>query len=93
MEMGYSVCSSLDECRRNLLSVADGCIPSITFGPESIAKVLSIMIRTHTTLDSQLPLSHWLNNKVDHDTEKVSSSGKSITWNIEVFVNTIKELV
>jgi len=91
MEMGYSVCSSLEECRRNLLSVTNGCIPSITFGPESVAKVISMMIRTHTGLDSQLPLPYWTDDDFDHDTDKISSN--SITWNIEVFVNTIKELV
>lgn len=91
MEMGYSVCSSLEECRRNLLSVTNGCVPSITFGPESVAKVISMMIRTHTGLDSQLPLPYWTEDDSDHDTDKISSN--SITWNIEVFVNTIKELV
>jgi CCR4-NOT transcription complex subunit 1 len=90
MEMGYSVCSSLDECRRNLLSVTNGCVPSITFGPESVAKVISMMIRTHTGLDSQLPLPYWTEDDADHDIDKISSN--SITWNIEVFVNTIKEL-
>lgn len=88
LEMGYSACSSIDECRRNLLSVTNGCVSSITFGPESIAKVISMMIRTHTGLDSQIPF--WPDNG-DHDMDKISSN--STTWNIEVFVNTIKELV
>jgi len=94
MELGYSACSSLDECRRNLLSVTNGCIPSITFGPRSIAKVLSMMIRTHTGLDSQLPIPYWPEDKGRYDSVKIlSSSSNSTTWNIEVFVNTIKELV
>lgn len=85
--MGYSACSSVDECRRNLLSATSGCTPAITFGPESIAKVLSMMIRTHTGLDSQL--SYWPEDNADVD--KISST--SSTWNVEVFVQTIKELV
>lgn len=87
--MGYSVCSSLDECRRNLISVTNGCNPSITFGPESVAKVLSMMIRTHTGLDSQLPLPYWPDDSSDMDKLSLNST----TWNVEVFVNTIKELV
>lgn len=93
MEMGYSVCSSLDEYRQNLLSMTNGCIPSITFGPEPIAKVLSMLIRTHTTSDSQSPIPFWFDNKVYHDIEKVPSCGKCITWNTEIFVNIVKELV
>jgi hypothetical protein len=92
MEMGYSVCSSLDECRRNLLSVTSGCNPLITFGPESVAKVLSMMIRTHTGLDSQLPLPYWTDDNLNMD-KLSSNSNHSTTWNIEVFVKTIKELV
>ncbi|VVC34988.1 Hypothetical protein CINCED_3A007099 [Cinara cedri] len=87
LEMGYTVCSSIDECRRNMLSVTNGCVSSITFGPESVAKVISMMIRTHTGLDSQIP--YWPDNG-DHDMDTVPSN--STTWNIEVFVNTIKEL-
>lgn len=92
MEMGYSICSSLEECRRNLLSVTNGCNPSITFGPESVAKVLSMMIRTHTGLDSQLPFLYWPEDNADRNIDMLNS-GKSVTWNVEVFVNTIKELV
>lgn len=86
--MGYSVCCSVEECRRNMLSVTNGCVPSVTFGPESVAKVISMMIRTHTGLDSQIP--YWPDNG-DHDMDNVPST--STTWNIEVFVNTIKDLV
>lgn len=86
--MGYSVCGSIEECRRNILSVTNGCVPSVTFGPESVAKVISMMIRTHTGLDSQIP--YWPDNG-DHDMDTVPTN--TTTWNIEVFVNTIKELV
>lgn len=92
MELGYSVCSSLEECRRKLLALADGCVPSVVFSPQSIAKVLSMMIRTHTGLDSQLSLPYSLGIK-DHDVENVSSFVKCTTWNVEIFVKTIKELV
>lgn len=91
--MGYSICSSLDECRRNLLSVTSGCDASVTFGPKSVAKVISMMIRTHTGLDSQLPLPYWTRKNTNNNINKSLKSENLITWNIEIFVNTIKELV
>lgn len=94
MEMGYSICSSLEECRQNLLSVTGGSNSSVVFSPESIAKVLSMMIRTHTGLDSQSSLTYWPGDNSNHDPEKTpSNSNNSTTWNIEVFVLTIKDLV
>lgn len=91
MEMGYSICSSLEECRRNLLSVISGNNSSIIFGPLSIAKVLSMMIRTYTRLDSKSNLTYWPGDNANHDQEKNSSN--CTTWNVDVFVHTVKELV
>jgi len=91
MEMGYSICSSLEECRQNLLSVISGNGSSVIFGPLSIAKVLSMMIRTHTGLDSQSNLTYWPGDNANHDLDK--SSVNCTTWNVDVFVHTIKDLV
>lgn len=92
MEMGYSICSSLEECRKNLLSVISGNgSSSVIFGPLSIAKVLSMMIRTHTGLDSQSNLTYWPGDNANHDLDK--SSVNCTTWNVDVFVHTIKDLV
>jgi len=90
MEMGYSICSSVEECRQNLLSVISGK-SSVTFGSLSIAKVLSMMIRTHTSLDTQSTLKYWPGKKVNPDVDTTSTN--PTTWNIEVFVHTIKDLV
>lgn len=91
MEMGYSICSSLEECRRNLLSVTNGSGSSVIFGAGSIAKVLSMMIRTHTGLDTQSTLTYWPGDNTNHDQDKTSKN--SLTWNVEIFVLTIKDLV
>lgn len=90
MEMGYSICSSLEECRRNLLSVIGGSSSSVIFGSSSIAKVLSMMMRSHTGLDSQSSLTYWPG---DHTNDADKTSNNSTTWNVEVFVQTIKDLV
>lgn len=91
MEMGYSTCSSLEECHRNLSSVTTVNSSSVCFSSASIAKVLSMMIRTHTGLDSQSTLSYWPGDNANHDVDK--SSNSISTWNVEVFVQTIKDLV
>lgn len=93
MEMGYSICSSLEECRRNLLSVISGSSSSVIFGPASIAKVLSMMIRTHTGLDTQSTLTYWPGDNANHDADKTSNNNANNTWNVEIFVQTIKDLV
>lgn len=91
MEMGYSTCSSLEECRRKLLSIISGNNSSVIFGSSSIAKVLSMMIRTHTGLDTQSTLTYWPGDNPNNDLDKTPNS--SIAWNVEVFVHTIKDLV
>jgi len=91
MEMGYSICSSLEECRRNLLSVISGNGSSDIFGSLSIAKVLSMMIRTHTGLDTQSNLTYWPGDNANNDQDK--SSTNCTAWNVDVFVHTVKDLV
>lgn len=61
-ELGYSFCSTVEECRSNL---GNFCVTSIT--PAAVAKVLGVMVRTHTGLPSEqvrvigflLMYSHW----------------------------------
>lgn len=91
MEMGYSICSSIEECRRNLLSVTGVSGSSVIFGSTSIARVLSMMIRTHTGLDTQSSLTYWPGDNSSHDKDKTTNN--SISWNVEVFAHTVKELV
>lgn len=91
MEMGYSTCSSLEECRRKLLSIISGNNSSVIFGSSSIAKVLSMMIRTHTGLDTQSTLTYWPGDNANNDLDKTPNNFTA--WNVEVFVHTIKDLV
>lgn len=91
MEMGYSTCSSLEECHRKLLSVISGNSTTVILGPVSIAKVLSMMIRTHTGLDTQSTLTYWPGDNATNDADKPLNN--PIAWNVEIFVHTIKDLV
>ncbi|XP_049786692.1 CCR4-NOT transcription complex subunit 1 isoform X4 [Schistocerca cancellata] len=96
MEMGYGFCSSVEECRNNLISLgAREMTPAMT------ARVLSMMVRTHTGLDEQVglqnlqnPANYWGNSNDSGSKEKGSSdSSHPNTWNVEIFAQALKELV
>lgn len=55
-----------------------------------VARVLTMMVRTHTGLDD---LAYWTNS--DSNKEKTISENSSScnTWNVEVFVQLLKEFV
>lgn len=48
LELGYSFCNTVEECRNNLANFG---VNSIT--PAAVAKVLGVMVRTHTGLPSE----------------------------------------
>lgn len=48
LELGYSFCNTVEECRSNLANFG---VNSIT--PAAVAKVLGVMVRTHTGLPSE----------------------------------------
>ncbi|XP_067012333.2 CCR4-NOT transcription complex subunit 1 isoform X3 [Anabrus simplex] len=98
MEMGYGFCSSPEECRNSLVSLG-----ARDMAPGTVARIISMMVRTHTGLDDQMPPlqniqsqgGFWGSGNTSDSKEKNNSnqeSGHPTTWNIEVFVQTVKEL-
>lgn len=85
MEMGYSACSSIEECRQKLSSLIDESGRSDVFQSGFVAKILSMMIRTHTDLHAQPTIN-------SHSDPDITSNNMR-TWNVEVFVSTIQDLV
>ncbi|KAI5730570.1 hypothetical protein M8J76_015190 [Diaphorina citri] len=99
IEIGYGFCSSVEECRHQLvtLGVRD-------LGPSATAKVLSMMVRSHTGLDDPLANSSFWPQSSGGDlgsANKEKSDGGAggpggaagpSTWNVEVFVQAIKEI-
>jgi len=84
-EMGYRFTSSVSECRASLMRF-HGPEPC---GANTIAKVLTVMVRTHTGLDdTTLPLS--LSGNSWDKNDKLDKQDK--TWNMEVFVQSIHDL-
>lgn len=84
MELGYRFCSTLDEGRQNVNSLH---LRDLT--PTVVARILIMMIRTHTGLDD---LAFWA---ADATKEKIinENSVSSNTWNVEVLVQLLKECV
>lgn len=92
MEMGYGFCSSVDECRNNLVSLG-----AREISPVLTARVLSMMIRTHTGLDEQVslqnPANFWGSTDTSSKEKGTSESNHLSTWNVEIFVQVLKEMV
>lgn len=87
MELGYGFTSSVEECRSSLSSLGAGEIT-----PLCAAKVLSHMARTCTGLEDAAGLhSFWGNSSTNQDGKEKSDS--PTTWNVEVFIQTLKEIV
>ena len=84
MEMGYNFCASLEEGRQNMNS-----LHFRDLNPTVVARILVMMVRTHCGLDD---LALWTSGATKRDSE--SSENQSPTsWNIEVFVQLLKEFV
>lgn len=95
MEIGYGFCSSVEECRNNLVNLG-----AREMLPPAVARVLGMMVRTHTGLEEQValqniqtPASFWSNSGESGSKEKgTADAGHPSSWNVEIFVQTVKEL-
>ncbi|XP_076110950.1 CCR4-NOT transcription complex subunit 1-like isoform X1 [Mytilus galloprovincialis] len=81
LERGYSCTQSPEECRQMLMQFG---VREIT--PASVAKVLGMMARTPTGLNVDQVASDW---DMSDKTEKPGVN----TWNVDVFIGVVQELV
>lgn len=96
MEIGYGFCSSVEECRNNLVNLG-----AREMTPPAVARVLGMMVRSHTGLEEQValqniqtPASFWSSSGESGSKEKgAADAGHPTSWNVEIFVQTLKELV
>lgn len=79
-EIGYSFTSSVEECRNNLLKLGGRDLTQT-----SVAKILTVMCRTHSGLQDCMT--------VQNPGSFNKSSENRTSWNIEVFVQALKEVV
>jgi len=91
MELGYSFTSSVEECRTALASLG-----AREISPTCAAHILSHMTRSCNILDDPGGLqTFWGNSAASQDSNKEKSSETTTptTWNIEVFIQALKEIV
>ncbi|XP_076065903.1 CCR4-NOT transcription complex subunit 1 isoform X3 [Oratosquilla oratoria] len=104
LELGYGFCSSLEECTQNLASVGSSAVTA-----KSVARVLGIMVQTHTGLPSEQiglqnlssPSSLWGETKEKSVSGASSGSGGESGnsnsgpsgWNVEIFIKAILDFV
>lgn len=90
MELGYGFTSSIEDCRSALASLG-----AREISPAIAARVIAHMARSYTGLDDAGSLqSFWGSSATTQDSNKEKSSDGSTpsTWNIEIFVQTLKEI-
>ncbi|XP_014599936.1 PREDICTED: CCR4-NOT transcription complex subunit 1 isoform X2 [Polistes canadensis] len=89
MELGYGFTSSVEECRSALAGLG-----AREISPACIARVLSHMARSCNNLDDAGGLQSFWGNSAsaqDANKEKTSENIPPTTWNVEVFIQTLKE--
>lgn len=85
MEIGYSFCSNVEECRGHLVTLG---ARDISAG--GVARVLAMMVRTHTGLDT----TFWAGTTdPTQPKDKPPDAPHPTTWDVDIFVQTLKELV
>lgn len=85
MEIGYSFCSSAEECRGHLVTLG---ARDISAG--GVARVIAMMVRTHTGLDT----TFWAGTTdPTQPKDKPPEAPHPTTWDVDIFVQTLKELV
>jgi CCR4-NOT transcription complex subunit 1 len=79
-EIGFGFTSSVEECRNNLMKLGGRDIT-----PATVARILTVMCRTHSGLEESLSLQ----------SPGTFSKGNDVrtSWNVEVFVQALKEVV
>lgn len=91
MELGYGFTSSVEECRSALAGLG-----AREISPACAARVLAHMARSCNNLDDAGGLqSYWGNSGAAQDANK-EKSGDGVaptTWNVEIFVQALKEIV
>lgn len=89
MELGYGFTSSVEECRNSLVSLG-----ARDMNARCVAKVLAYMARTCSGLEDAGGLhSFWDNSQQAQDAKDKQVTDPPNTWNVEVFILTLKELV
>lgn len=88
-EMGYNFTSSVEECRNNMVQIG---LREIM--PATVARILSMMSRSHIGLTEAVPLQNMNSNSMImwNDNKEKSEGNQQASWNVEVFVQVIHDM-
>ncbi|XP_042196273.1 CCR4-NOT transcription complex subunit 1 isoform X2 [Callorhinchus milii] len=88
-EVGYGFCTSAEECRNIILQFG---VREMT--ASQVARVLGMMARTHSGLTDGIPLQSISSpgSGIWSDGKDKSDSAQAHTWNVEIFIDVVKEL-
>jgi hypothetical protein len=89
VELGYGVTSTKEDCKVNLIKL--GVPERVT--PRAVARVLAMMVRTHSSGGEQLSLQNLRSTSSLWNDEKKGDGSASQSWNIENFVYALHEIV
>ncbi|XP_022241734.1 CCR4-NOT transcription complex subunit 1-like [Limulus polyphemus] len=88
-EMGYCFTASVEDCKTNLLHLCQNQIM-----PSVVARILSVMARTHTGLGDSISLqSLGSGGSMWNDSKDKNDGNHFTTWSVDVFVQALHELV
>ncbi|XP_031558067.1 CCR4-NOT transcription complex subunit 1-like isoform X2 [Actinia tenebrosa] len=85
-EIGYVCCQSIEDCRNTLVQFGLRDIK-----PAAIARAIGMMVKTAYGLAQHIPLQN-LNSSASALDKKPEDENQLSTWNIEIFVQVVKEL-
>ncbi|XP_030646162.1 CCR4-NOT transcription complex subunit 1 isoform X2 [Chanos chanos] len=88
-EVGYGFCASLEECRNIILQYG---VREVT--ASQVARVLSMMARTHSGLTDGIPLQSISapGSGIWSDGKDKSDGSQANTWNVDVLIDVVKEV-
>jgi hypothetical protein len=89
VELGFGITSSREECEANLRKLGVGEMVT----PRAIAKVLSMMIRSHSSVGEQVSLQSLRNTSSLWSEKEKGDGSQGLSWNIENFVFALAEVV
>ncbi|XP_032816690.1 CCR4-NOT transcription complex subunit 1 isoform X5 [Petromyzon marinus] len=87
-EVGYSCCSSIDECRTLIVQFGVRDVQAL-----QVARVLGMMARSHSSLTDGMPLQSICGpgGSIWSDGKDKSESTQTHTWNVEIFIDVVKD--
>ncbi|GCB68586.1 hypothetical protein scyTo_0015232 [Scyliorhinus torazame] len=89
-EVGYGFCTNAEECRQIILQFG---VREVT--ASQVARVLGMMARTHSGLTDGISLQSISapSSGIWSDGKDKSDSAQAHTWNVEIFIDVVKEVV